>query len=357
MRQRRARAAQRLDHVRPQHDGVVVALVERHPCHRPALRLALAPRRQQRRLAEPGRARDEAEATAAALAQPLEQPLARDRLGRDGRRVQLREQQDGSVLTCRQLLHDPTLRILRAPFESCLLAPTPQRRDRHGEAWVGELLRRRGRAFGGEQQRPDRRVGREGGAAVPLQPHGPEGHRQAARRAEPHEARCADGRGRRRDVGDPVRLHLPRPVHRPRPDVRQDERHARHADQPERAAAGPLAQPRPRLALRRRPAGPGVGEVLRGRRHAPEDGQDRGGRRHPRQERLRPPARRRLEPEGQAQGDHPRPAQRREPRGRPDTTWRWRASTTACSTRCRPRCRPRRGSRPRASSSPSTTSG
>ena len=25
----------------------------------------------------------------------------------------------------------------------------------------------------------------------------------------------------------PVRLHLPRPVHRPRPDVRQDERHAR----------------------------------------------------------------------------------------------------------------------------------
>ena len=36
------------------------------------------------------------------------------------------------------------------------------------------------------------------------------------------------------------------------------------------------------------------------------------------QARLRPPARRRHDPEGQAQGDHPRPAQRREPRGRPD---------------------------------------
>ena len=49
----------------------------------------------------------------------------------------------------------------------------------------------------------------------------------------------------------------------------------------DRAAAGALAQPRPRLALRRGPAGPGVGEVLRGRRHAPEDGQDGRRRRHP----------------------------------------------------------------------------
>ena len=36
VRQRRAGAAQRLDHVRPQDDRVVVALVERHPRHRPA---------------------------------------------------------------------------------------------------------------------------------------------------------------------------------------------------------------------------------------------------------------------------------------------------------------------------------
>ena len=50
--------------VRPQHDGVVVALVERDPRRPAARRLALAPRRQQRRLAEAGRAGDEASAAA-----------------------------------------------------------------------------------------------------------------------------------------------------------------------------------------------------------------------------------------------------------------------------------------------------
>ena len=65
LRERRARAAERLDHVRPQHDRVVVAPVERDPRHGPLARLFLPPRGQQRRLAEPGRARDEAELQAA----------------------------------------------------------------------------------------------------------------------------------------------------------------------------------------------------------------------------------------------------------------------------------------------------
>ena len=90
---------------------------------------------------------------------------------------------------------------------------------------------------------------------------------------------------------DPGRLHLPRPVRRPRPHLRQDERHARREHLAGAAAAGALAEPRPRLAVRRRPGRPRVGQVLRGGRHPPEDGQDarRGGDR--RQGRLRPPAR------------------------------------------------------------------
>ena len=44
------------------------------------------------------------------------------------------------------------------------------------------------------------------------------------------------------------------------------------------AFAGPIADARPGLPLRRGPAGPRVGEVLRGRWPAPEDGQDDGPR-------------------------------------------------------------------------------
>ena len=91
VRQLRAGAAQRLDRVRPQRDRVVVALVQRHPRRRRGL--ARRPRRQQRRLAEPGRAGDEAELRAAPGAQAREQPLAGDRLGRHHGRVELRDEQ------------------------------------------------------------------------------------------------------------------------------------------------------------------------------------------------------------------------------------------------------------------------
>ena len=196
-----------------------------------------------------------------------------------------------------------------------------------------------------------------GRAAVPLLPHGAQGHRQAARRAQPHEARRSDGRRRRRDSKIPSGFtYLGQFIDH---DLTFDKTNVMLGAQrlPGGAAAGALAQPRPRLALRRRPAGPGVGEVLRGRRDAPQDGQDGGRRRHPRQERLRPPARRRLEPEGQAQGDHPRPAQRREPRRRADAP--------GDGPLPQPRARHAAGlgagrravRRPRASSSPSTTSG
>ena len=97
VRQARARAAQRLDHVRPEDDGVVVALVQRDPRHRPPGRLALPPGGEQRRLAEAGRARDQGQPAARAGAQPLEEPLARDRLRRDERRVELGDEEDGSV--------------------------------------------------------------------------------------------------------------------------------------------------------------------------------------------------------------------------------------------------------------------
>ena len=93
VRQRRARAGERLDGVAPQHDRVVVAVVEREPCDRALARLALPPGGQQRRLAEAGRAGDEREPAPAAVAQALEQPLALDGLRRHDRRVQLRDEQ------------------------------------------------------------------------------------------------------------------------------------------------------------------------------------------------------------------------------------------------------------------------
>ena len=71
------------------------------------------------------------------------------------------------------------------------------------------------------------RCRRGGDAAVPLLPHGPERREQAAQRPDAQEGRRCDGRRRRRRVADPGRLHVPRPVRRPRPDLRQDERDAR----------------------------------------------------------------------------------------------------------------------------------
>ena len=62
-------------------------------------------------------------------------------------------------------------------------------------------------------------------------------------------------------------------------------------------------------------------------------------------------------PGGQAQGDHPRPAQRREPRGRPDPPRDGPLPQPRARHAAAPRCRRRRSSRPPASSSPSTTSG
>ena len=63
---------------------------------------------------------------------------------------------------------------------------------------------------------------------------------------------------------------------------------------PERVAGadapGALAEPRPGLALRSGPGRSRVGQVLHGRPPS-EDGQDGGGRRLPREERLRPAAR------------------------------------------------------------------
>ena len=75
------------------------------------------------------------------------------------------------------------------------------------------------------------------------------------------------------------------------------------------------------------------------------------------QDRLRPPARRGEHRREEAQGDHPRPAQRREPRGRPDPPRDDPLPQPRASTRCSARCRPPSASPRRARSSPSTTSG
>ena len=53
---------------------------------------------------------------------------------------------------------------------------------------------------------------------------GPNGSGKQLGRGRAQEARRGDGESRRRQLADPGRVHLPRPVHRPRPDVRQDRR-------------------------------------------------------------------------------------------------------------------------------------
>ena len=170
---------------------------------------------------------------------------------------------------------------------------------------------------------------------------GPKG--DAARTGRHQAAGDRDGRGRRRAGRRAGRLHLPRPVRRPRPDLRPYGRRARRRRHACGARAGSLAAARPGLPVRRGAEQPGVRQVLRGRRVAPQGRhhqEDRTGRS---QEGPRPAARRR----GADRAD-PGPPQRREPDRRPDPRGddelpQQRSSTT-------PRPRPRRNTSARRAS-------
>ena len=128
-----------------------------------------------------------------------------------------------------------------------------------------------------------------------------------------------DGGRRRRCVADSRRLHLPRSVRRSRPDLRPDQSDAGRERPAERAPAGALAEPRPRFALRGGSERPQVGQLLRGRRPPPEDGEggcDRAA------SRRRTVSTSRAAPGTTAAKQRkaiiPDPAERREPRRRPD---------------------------------------
>lgn len=95
----RARAADRLDDVRPQDHRVVVALVERHPCHRALMRLDRASRCEECRPAKACRACHKHQASLPSVPQPPEQALARDSLRRDHRRMQFRQEDDWRLRT------------------------------------------------------------------------------------------------------------------------------------------------------------------------------------------------------------------------------------------------------------------
>ena len=104
------------------------------------------------------------------------------------------------------------------------------RRSPHGATRFRDLLRPRRRA-----PRRRRVGGRERTLAAELEAvsppfrfsrMGPQRHAAPADRVRAREGRERDGRGRRRSVPDPGRLHVPRPVRRPRPHVRQDQRDA-----------------------------------------------------------------------------------------------------------------------------------
>ena len=160
-----------------------------------------------------------------------------------------------------------------------------------------------------------------------------------------------------RGIDDPGGFHVPRSVRRSRPHLRQDERHARPEHLARGSPAGTLAESRSRLPLRCRAHGARVGEVLRGRRSSPQDGQD-GCRRwalcdgrvrsSPRRgdDRRRRSARRSSRTHGTTRTS---PSPRR--------TSPSSASTTVSSTRCLRPCRPARPSPGPAGSSPGTTSG
>ena len=210
-------------------------------------------------------------------------------------------------------------RIRRVPYFT-LHATSPR---------FGDVLHRgrgRGRRPGGRSLGPRarsrqrvRRSGRPGarrargrrGTAVPLQPLRAQGH--PARPGRDHQAGRGDGGRRRRFRRRAGRLHLPRPVHRPRPHDGPHRGRARRRRHTGTAGAGPVAAARPRLALRRRAGRPGLREVLRGRRGAPQDRRHPARRRGRQEEGPRPAPGRR-----EAHGAHPRPAQRREPDRGPD---------------------------------------
>ena len=126
-------------------------------------------------------------------------------------------------------------------------------------------------------------------------PYGPERGRQAARRAHPEEDRPRDGCGHAQ--GSPQIpagfTYLGQFVDH---DLTFDKTNVMLGENvtPAAAPAGPLSEPRPRLALRERAERPGVGEVLRGGRVAPEDGLDGRGRRHSGEAGVRPAARGRV---------------------------------------------------------------
>jgi hypothetical protein len=90
--ERRTDTAKGREHVRPQHDGVVVGLVETHPSDRLRRFLELAPLAQEGGLAAAGRGGDDRQLDTGSRAKPLDETVARDRLLPPRGRVQLRHQ-------------------------------------------------------------------------------------------------------------------------------------------------------------------------------------------------------------------------------------------------------------------------
>ncbi len=214
--------------------------------------------------------------------------------------------------------------VCRCPPWAARPGTDPSDDGRHrGTAWLRDVLRDRRRAPRRERRGPCAHDGRRlrrrrAGAAVPLLADGAERRQPPTRRPAPQEAREPDDLRPRGILADPLRLYVPRAVRRPRPDLRQDERDVRPERAARAAARGSLPQPRPRLALRRGPDRSRIGRVLRGGRDPPQERHDRRGRRDPCEGRLRSAPRRGRHREGEADRDHPRPEERREPRGRAD---------------------------------------
>ena len=189
----------------------------------PAAPLGLPPRGQQRRLAEPRRAGDERQPPPAPLVEAREQPLARDRLGRHGRRVELRDEEQGSAELTRDREPDGG-RGLGGPQRGADRArPRAERGgedvDLRRDAGAARGARRAAGRAGARPPRPSRRRRPRSAPATAARPR-----RRARRRRGARRRRRPRARARRRPA--PPRPRRRRCRGRPRAAIAAAPGHA-----------------------------------------------------------------------------------------------------------------------------------
>ena len=139
-----AGAAERLDHIGPEHHRVVVALVQCQPRDGLTRGLGLAPRRQQGSLPEARRAGNQREPAVRPAPKTFQKALARNRQLAHRRRMQLRADQDRLPRTPSHTVAVAVARDRALPFRGAQagLRHCPTARQTRCLPAAGYLLRR-----------------------------------------------------------------------------------------------------------------------------------------------------------------------------------------------------------------------